>query len=340
MKNLMIIISTLITVILISSCREIDIKTIVNIDGSLTRIITITGDSSDVYKKGLPYPINESWEMNFCKDTLSKDNFILTYTKSFANSAELNNEIKQDSGWRHQLKRNISIDNSFGFFYSYLTYNETIKAANPFKFLDYRDYLNESDMIWLTGEKIAVNSADSAKIKEAEDKAEDYLQKSFSAEILALLKDGVKDLDNPRIKTDLVDYYADSISNKVRDWDLDSIYGFVDYFAAITQKKEIEKIKETKKAQLEGIDKKNELLAKIFGMEEYSVTVEMPGLLTNTNSPSIKGNKVHWKVSTMSFLFKDFQMVSESRIVNLYMFIIAGILLLSLIILAAIKLWK
>lgn len=340
MKKSMIIISLLIIAILISSCREIDVKTIVNNDGSFTRIITITGDSSEVYKKGLPYPIDESWEMNFSKDTINKDKFILTYTKLFSSSDELNSEISHDSSWRQKLKRNISIDDSFGFFYSYLTYNETIKAANPFKIIDYRDYLNETDMLWLTGEKIAVTSADSANIQEAEDKADNYLQKSITGEIIALLKEGIKDLDNPIIKTDLVDYYADSISNKVNDGDMDSASEFIDYFATITQKKEIERIKETQKSQLEELDKKIELLFEIFGMEEYTVTVEMPGLLTNTNSPSIKGNQIHWKVSTMSFLFKDFQMVAESRIVNNYMFVIAGFLLLLVVLLAAIKLWK
>ena len=340
MKKLMIIISLLIAAILISSCREIDVKTIVNNDGSFTRIITITGDSSEVYKKGLPYPIDESWEMNFSKDSLNKDDFILTYTKSFTNSNELNNEISHDTGWRHQLKRNISIDDSFGFFYSYLTYNETIKAANPFNTLDYKEYLNESDMLWLTGKKIAVNSVDSASIKEAENKADNYIQNSITAEIIALLKDGIKDLNNPKLKPGLVDYYADSINNEVSSWDLDSTSDFIDYFAAIIGESEIESIKETRKIQLEIIDKKIELLFEIFKMEEYSVTVEMPGLLTNSNSPFIKGNQVHWKVSTMSFLFEDYQMISESRIVNNFMFIVAGILLVLLVLLAAIKLWK
>jgi len=340
MKKSMIIISLLFTAILISSCREIDVKTIINTDGSFMRIVTITGDSSDVYKTGLPYPIDDSWKMDFSKDTLNKDKFVLTYTKSFANSDELNNEINNDSSWRHQLKRSISIDDSFGFFYSYVSYNETIKAANPFSNLDYKDYLNDSDMLWLTGEKIAINSVDSSYIKDAEDKAEDYLQESFTEEIFTLLKDGIKDLNNPNIKPGLVDYYADSISNKVNEWDLNSTSEFVDYFATITGESDLENIKESKKIQMELIDKKIELLFDIFEMEDYSVTVEMPGLLTNTNSPTIKGNQVHWKVSTMSFLFRDFEMESESRIVNSNMFIVAGILLLLLVLLAAIKLWK
>ena len=340
MKKSMIIINLLVAAILISSCREIDVKTIVNSDGSFMRIITITGDSSDVYKKGLPYPIDKTWEVDFSKDTTNKDKFVLTYTKSFANSDELNNEIKNDSSWRHQLKRSISIEDSFGFFYSYLTYSETIKAANPFNIFDYRDYLNESDMQWLSGEKIAVNSVDSSYIKEAEDKAEDYLQESFTEEIYTLLKDGIKDLNNPNIKPELVDYYEDSISNKVSEWDLNSTSEFVDYFARITGKSDMENIKEPMKFQIDLLDKKIELLFDIFEMEDYSVTVEMPGLLTNTNSPTIKGNQVHWKVSTMSFLFKDFEMISESRIVNYNMFIIAGVLLLLLVVLAAIKLWK
>ena len=57
----------------------------------------------------------------------------------------------------------------------------------------------------------------------------------------------------------------------------------------------------------------------------------MPGILTETNSPSTKGNIVSWNVNTYSFLFEDITMEAESRVINKWMFILAGVILLSLI---------
>jgi len=340
MKNTILIIGLLVTAMLISSCREIKVDTIVNKDGSFIRVITVTGDSSDLYKPGLPYPVDLSWETNLEKDTTDDKHYILTYTKKFNNSNELNYEISADSSWKKQLKRSIEINKSFGFFYSYITYNELICAANPFTELDYKDYLTSEDMLWLTGKKLALNSADSTKIKDVEDKAEDFIQKSFTAGILSLLRNGIEEMGNPEISTSLVDNYKDSIQNKVTEWDYDSVDQFVDYFARITDKAELKKIKKIEYKRLSEIDKEVKLLFKIFEMEDYTVTVELPGLLTSTNSSSVVGNKAHWNVSYLSFLFDDYNMVVESRVVNMWMFVVAGIVVMLLLTILMVSLWR
>lgn len=340
MKKSIIIISLLISAIFISSCREISVVTIVNNDGSFTRVITITGDSSDVYKSGLPYPIDYTWEKKFVADSVENDKFILTYTKTFDNSNVLANEINSDTSWRKQLKRNITVDKSFGFFYTYLTYEETFGAANPFSILDYHDFMSEKDLQWLKGEKLALNSNDSVNIENAENKAEQFLQKSFTTEIIKLLKEGIIKLENSTLVPDMVDGYYDSISDKVHRWDINSTTEYVDYFAELTNKKDILRIKDLEYDELKSLDGKIELLFNIFEMEDYSVSVNMPGLITYTNSLSIHGNQTNWNINTMSFLFEEYKMISESRIVNYNMFIISGIVLLLLISLTAIKLWK
>ena len=58
MKTQHIVLLLLFVIITFSACREISVTTKVNEDGSFTRIITITGDSADIFKKNLPYPID------------------------------------------------------------------------------------------------------------------------------------------------------------------------------------------------------------------------------------------------------------------------------------------
>jgi len=72
-------------------------------------------------------------------------------------------------------------------------------------------------------------------------------------------------------------------------------------------------------------------------MENYQQVVNMPGLITETNSLELKGNQVSWNVEPLSFLFDDYNMHVESRVVNYWMFALTGFLVLLLIIFLIIK---
>lgn len=339
MKRTIILISLFISILIISSCREINISTVVNKDGSFTRIVTITGDSTEIFKSGLPYPVDHTWKMDLIRDTTGdgdKD-YILTYTKFYSNSTIINDELSEDTSWRRKLDRSIQVEKRFGFFYSYLVYKETIGAANPFKLVDYTDYLSKEDLLWLTGGKLAINSSDSAKIEQAEDRTDEYLQATVTAEVVSILKKGIVQLNNPSIVPDQVDNFKDSIALKVDDWDLKSSREFVDFYAEWINNDEVIKIKELKSTQFKNLDNDMQLLLNIFDMEDYKVTVELPGIITKTNSLSSIGNQVHWNVNSSSILFEDLNMHVESRVVNKWMFVIAGVILFLLIALTIYK---
>lgn len=339
MKRTIILISLFISILIISSCREINISTVVNKDGSFTRIVTITGDSTEIFKSGLPYPVDHTWKMDLKRDTTGdgdKD-YILTYTKFYSNSTLINDELSEDTSWRKKLARSIQVKKRFGFFYSYLVYKESIGTTNPFKLIDYRDYLSKEDLLWLTGGKLAFNSSDSAKIEQAEDKTDKYLQATLTAEIVAILKEGIVHLNKPSIDPNQVDYFKDSIASKIDSWDLEFSSDFVDFYAKWTNNNEIYKIKEIQSSQFKNLDNKTQFLNNILEMEDYKVTVELPGIITETNSLSTKGNQVLWNVKSASILFEDLNMYVESRVVNKWMFIIAGVILFLLIALTIYK---
>ncbi len=335
MKKKQIIFSVITAILLFSSCREIKVKTSVNKDGSFTRMITITGDSSEVFKSDLPYPVDETWKREFIRDTTGHGNYVLIYKKPFKNSGLLNKEIDQDTSWRKNLKRNIEVDKKFGFFYSYLVYKETIKAANPFTGLDYKDYVSKGDLLWLSGKKLALNSIDSAKIEQAVNHAENYFKNVLTKEILKALKQGTEKTGNYDNRDDEFEMFKDSITKKVGDWDFQTTLDFIDYFNKWTPDTYV--LKKMKLHLFKNLDKKAQLLVNIYEMEDYKVFVELPGIITGTNSLSTKGKQVSWNVNPQSILFEDFEMKVESRVVNYWMFVIAGIVLLSFI---GLILWK
>ncbi|MCD4680983.1 MAG: hypothetical protein K8S00_11410 [Bacteroidales bacterium] len=332
MKRKHIIFSIFILALTFSSCREITVHTVVNKDGSFTRIVTITGDSADVFKPPrLPYRVDNTWKKEVSKDTINEKKYILTYTKLYKNSDLINEEMSQDTGWRKKVSRTIDVEKRFVFFYSYLNYTESIEASNPLTMLDYHNYITKEDLLWLAGKKIAISSSDSAKINQAEDKAVAYLIEAITEEIINAIKTGFRQLNNPDIHPDLAEDYRDSIVKKVDDWKFNSTLEFVDDLAIWSDNDEVYKLKEKDHLAFIELDSKIQFLDEITGNTDYTVSVEMPGILTGTNSPSTKGNIVSWNVNTYSFLFEDVTMEVESRVINKWMFIIAGVILLLLI---------
>ena len=55
------------------------------------------------------------------------------------------------------------------------------------------------------------------------------------------------------------------------------------------------------------------------------------------NSSALNGNRVTWEVFPMAFLLEDSPMVAESRVINVWAFVLSGMILLGLIILLVVK---
>lgn len=339
MKTQNIILSLIIMLLLaFSACREITVTTKVNPDGTFTRIITVTGkDSSEVAKPDLPFPIDETWARLSSQDTIDSTIYIVTYTKTFRNSSELNQEIASDTGSYRKLEREVSVNRRFGFFYSYLTFREVYKSINPFTSLDYREYLTEEDIHLYSGVKIPVTAADSVRQNEFQEKAEAFLLASATAEVESILQNGIKKLNNPLLNPGDILIYHDSLYNKMEDWNFKEADDFIDCYSEWSGNEAFSLLHDLEPPLFEDFVKKIAVLDTIALIAGYTEVVEMPGLITSTNSTMLNGNQVRWEFQVMSVMISDFEMHAESRVINYWAFILTGIVLLALVVLLVIK---
>jgi hypothetical protein len=341
MKTQNIILSVILMLVLVfSACREITVTTKVNRDGSFTRIITVTGDSTEVNKGSLPFPVDGTWEKKSFKDIADNTRHILTYTKTFRNSDDLNTELKNDTTWYHNIKREISVKKRFGFFFTYLSFHEKYKSMNPFTYVDYKDYLTEDDVEWFIGLKMPVTPADSATKKAVEDKVDQYFEKSITTEIEGILRAGIKRLDNPALDTSVLTVYHDSIANAVENWQIKSGDQLIDAFRDLTGNEAWSGLKGLQPPIFADFDHKITLIDTLFSIEGYTEVVEMPGLITATNSPMLKGNQVSWEFSNESILIRDYEMYIESRVINYWAFVLAGVVVFGLVVLLVVKAFR
>ena len=67
------------------------------------------------------------------------------------------------------------------------------------------------------------------------------------------------------------------------------------------------------------------------GLNDYTNEVIMPGLILDTNAKDVEGNSVQWKFDYNRFLWEDYTMWVESRVVNRWAMILTGILCMILV---------
>lgn len=327
----------IILLLFFGACREVTVTTKVNPDGSFTRIITVTGDSSDVFKTDLPFPVNDSWAKVSSKDTADSTKYIMTYTRTFNNDNELNNEISSDTGSYRNLAKDISVTKKFRFFFSYLTFKEIYKSANPFTRLDYHKYLTDEDIQWYSGLKVSVTPADSLRKKEAEDKVLAYLVESATSEVESIIREGIKKLDNPELNHIDITLYHDSLYKNIGSFDFKGENDFAEDYTKWSGNEAFLLLNGLEPPIFGDFMKKIKTLESIFELMGYTEEVEMPGLITGTNSAMLKGNQVRWEFQPLSVAATDYEMFAESRVINYWAFVLAGCVLLGLMVLLVIK---
>ncbi len=326
--------------LVISSCREISVTTSINKDGSFTRQVIITGDSSSLYKSGLPYPIDDTWESKLSKDSTSDDKYILMYSKTYDDMQALSLELDTDSSWFKSLHRKTNISKQFGFFYSYLGFTEVYPAANPFKEIDQSIYVSKEDIAMLQDDFPLFTTADSSRKEIAEKNMENFLTQAICMEVVKGLTKGMEEVNNPALYPDLMTPYKDSLEAKVQDWGFDDPDQFIDFYEDWTGNTHFSSLHTIEPPIFEALNEKIKLIEKILMMEEYTQSVTMPGLITQTNSHRIQGNEVSWSVKPEAFLLTDYEMQVESRVINNWAFILTAIIVLLLIVTLFIRLRK
>lgn len=339
MKTKYLIYMLLLIVFALSSCREISIKTIVNNDGSFTRIMTIKGDSADVVNLNLPYPVDSSWLQEIHRDTADSSKYVCTYTRLYKSDDLLNADLHNDTSWRKQIQRDVEISKRFMFFYSFITYRQVYKAANPFS-ENYREYINKEDLLWISGVKTPLNRKDSIRSDSAGASLDNYYKHVLLTEIIHALKKGLSQLNDPQLNNIDLSIYRDSIAANVLSWSSGKFENSIDALIDWSGNPELGRLHNIEPPIFEELEKKDNFGEKVFFGGQYTLEVKMPGLITETNSTIMHGNTVSWNIGSMIFFFEDYEMFVESRVVNYWAFILSGAIILLLLLTVIVKIFR
>lgn len=288
-----------------AGCREYTTKTKINADGSCERTITYKAYSSSSAQNSYFYlPQDKSWHIKLEKN--KEGDSVLIAKKYFTDATKLNEEYNA----RSKVKTNFALRKRFAWFYTYFDYRETYKATNPFDKIKLESFLTKEEY-----EKYLMNDTS----KTLQYRLEQFIFQNENREYYDALLAFAESKNDPALTK--IDIENAEKKRKFGSWIDDRgkregpIWEFLD--------KQI-----LKKYEKEFTDIVNRVNNKHKAIVSDGITNEvvMPGIILGTNSKSIVGNKVAWKFDGYNFLAKDFVMSVESRVGNIWAFVVTGVL--------------
>lgn len=303
-KNLRVFITIMAGVMLANGCREIETTTQIFPDGSCERTVTVNEDSTELISCSFPIPRDSSWTIT----SESSDETIAM--KKFRKVSDLNNELMPASDTTLQVIIQVKLDKRFRWFHTLFTYRETYKDHNPFKRVPISDYLSEEDLA------LFYINEDTLDI---EDKTDAWGAESIFQELYQALLQGAKEIDDPHLTPEQIRSKKESLFNNLtdvndEDWEVNKVLQICE---ESLQNPSVWKLKPKMTGVVDELNRKQDLVFETH-FTDLTNSVIMPGLIIATNAETIEGNKVTWDIAGRYFLWRDYEMWVESRVVNVW----------------------
>jgi len=339
MKTNNYFITVLLTIsMMLISCTNIEVSTILNADGSLERIMEVRSDSELKDYKELPFPIDSTWKTEYKKDTSGSDKpHIYTFKKYFKNADEINLEYKNQPNALSKFERSLKVERKFRWFYTYLSYNEEYKKMARGKYKPFEMYLSDIEK-----EVRNIDDKDSlAQILQMDSLASDNFKKGIDKKFEKWLDDNLTDEILIILEQDIKNFHVKGISSENLNVKSDTIYKLADkllgnkepndFFKAMNSLFKTTEFDKIINSQKSGLNEIEEEIGYVVALSTFKYKLKMPGLLIDTNSESIKGNQLDWEFVPFEAYFVGISQSAESRIINLWTFVISGIFLVGVV---------
>jgi hypothetical protein len=332
MKRKSLKIFSMSVLLLAVSCDEPEtvVMNIVHTDGSITRRIEMRNTKNNFGPEVVQVPLDSTWIM---KDSISigeknDTTWFKTAEKSFKNVEEINKEYQNDKGLNKVVPRSASFTKKFRWFNTVYTFSEKLgnslhSGYPPEKFFAKDEleffYLPES----ISKEKLS--GADSTKYKELNGRVKNKTDRYFWSCVvsewieefsnLTAIRSGVKP-EKEKLKL-LEAQLVDTIM--VFDTKGDSVFThFLDshgYGKFTTEADSATAI----------IDKRLDGYMSFGGYTDIFV---MPGRVMASNGFVLDKGEIMWPVSPEFFLSQPYVMHAESKMPNIWAWIVSGVFLL------------
>ncbi len=298
-------------------CREYKTSTKINSDGSCERTVIVKDKTIEPDSIVFPIPADNSWKIERTKAKDDTTQTVYTATKYFDDVNSINNEYKN----KDKIGLHVNLDKKFRWFYTYFDYEEVYHSFFPFRKILLKDFLTTKEY------ELYLNGDTTKALKERLDSfpEENYFEYFFDEFLVLLEKNKIADLPK-----DFVISKKNVIKEHVSDYG-DKTEELIKYLEKVLGTKSVWKLRNGIDNIVKTVLEKMDHFSSANG--SYKNEVTMPGIILNTNAKTVEGNKVIWEFEEGRFRYEDFTMTVQSRIVNVWAFIVSGAIVLIVIIL-------
>ena len=316
----------LVLMILLSGCLEISMNTRVNRDGTLVRTQTLSGDSAEILDHRFPTLVDSSWTITMVQDTASgKKEWKRVAMKSYESADTMN----RDTVAGLSLRVRATFEKRFRWFFTEYSYTETYLCYSPFHTLPMTSFVSQAELDQAyrheVGKKPFASSADSIAMKLTESRYMEWRSRCIFNSWVAVLRDGIIALKNPALPVSALDSHGEELYQRSKD--LLEASGNTD--TLLTVARQVLKSPLVRKAVQMNPQGFAAHKAKLNFVEDVAHSlkagVTMPGLIIDTNAPTVEGNTAVWKDIDGWAYISDFDVWVKSRVINWWAVVVGGI---------------
>jgi hypothetical protein len=356
-------------IFLLWGCLEYEITTQVMPDGRLLRTVVVKGDSADIFSGSFHVPCDSTWDVSTRLEP-RKDNdankgsvYVYEARKEFSNFGDLNHEFYSDSSFKDHIAIQVNLRKKFQWYYTHYYYTETYGRLFPFRSVPVSEYLSddeiqihqadekdiyyshEKDCIMLlkdTLNKPVLSRNDSLRFKALRDtieqKFESWQKINIYNDFYHVVTSALRNLGN-NVDTAAArkSFYMWLDKERTFETGIENDDAFVNAASAYFKVDPV-KLQAANPTGFDIFNKKFRVAA--YSLETYTNSVLMPGLIIRSNAKKINVNEANWTFKIDNFYAEDYIMSVESRVVNRWFIISAGVLLILAIAIILLRLFR
>jgi hypothetical protein len=314
---------------------ETSVTNFVHPDGSVTRRIEMRSPDNNPETRfkssDLQVPFDVTWAVTDSCEVNEKGDttWVRRAVKLFNNTDEINQTYLADSGINNGITRKADFKRKFLWFHTRYTFSERIEKTLSFGY-PVTDFLNPEELAYFYSPEIMQadkqNGADSMKYRHLEDtinyKTDKWMEKNLVSEWIGDFSELLNGKGGSKLSLDTLKEREDELLNSVKLFDskFDSLWESGIILKNWIGDTEAIKYRTEADSAIECVTSK--LLKDFSG---YSMKVVMPGKLIGTNGFIDSSKVIIWPVKSDYFLTGPYIMQAESKVSNVWAWIISGL---------------
>ncbi len=319
----------------LSGCLEIETTTRVHGDGHLTRTVVISGDSSDFTKLNKDaFGLDSGWTV--ISDSLSHGtNRELTLQREFADAESASQALTGIPMKRQGIS--FRVERSFRWFTTHYRFEEIWQREYLFHKVPISAYLSPEEIQMfrageLKGPDSLLTEGQKRHRADLEKRSEEWVNRNSFEEVFEAFLDGVRRVNDTRLSVDSAQAGKERCYAALQGQFTPPLTRSAPITAVLQKVLEnpvVPRALEAARPELEKHDRAVEFMEHLQTPGQ-TVSVVMPGIITNTNGSSVEGNTVRWKDFKDNAFYEGYTMWAESSAVNWWAVVVTAIALLAI----------